>query len=104
MTEFSGQNGGTAVIDPDNAAGKQTQTETKPPFVEKIRAWRRRMPLAVRLPLALVFLMIGVIGGFIPILQGWMFILAALWLLFPDHAEQIVEKIKAWLQKFRRKS
>lgn len=84
--------------------GEQTQTETKSPFIEKIRAWRRRMPLAVRLPLAFVFLMIGVIGGFIPILQGWVFVLAALWLLFPDHAELIVDKGKAWLQRFRKKS
>ncbi len=86
------------------APGEPTPTEPKPPFVEKIRAWRRRMPLAVRLPLALVFLMIGIIGGFIPILQGWVFVLAALWLIFPDHAEQIVDRIRAWLQRFRKKS
>jgi uncharacterized membrane protein YbaN (DUF454 family) len=100
MTEVSGQNEGTAMVAP----GEPSQAETKSPFVEKIRAWRRRMPLAVRLPLALLFLMIGVIGGFIPILQGWVFVLAALWLIFPDHAEQIVEKFKAWFKRFRRNS
>ncbi len=92
------------MVAPGNATGEQTPTEAKSPFIEKIRAWRRRMPLAVRLPLALVFLVIGIIGGFIPILQGWVFVLAALWLIFPDHAEQIVEKTKAWLQRFRKKS
>jgi hypothetical protein len=32
------------------------------------------------------------------------FVLAALWLIFPDHAELIVDKGKAWLQRFRKKS
>jgi hypothetical protein len=99
MIEISGQNGGPAMVAP----GEPTETEPKSPFIEKIRAWRRRMPLAVRLPLALVFLVIGIIGGFIPILQGWVFVLAALWLLFPKHAEQIVDRVRAWLHRFRRK-
>jgi hypothetical protein len=87
------------------APNNHTPTEDPPPspLLEKIRAWRHRMPLAVRLPLALVLLTIGIIAGFIPILQGWVFVLAALWLIFPDHAEQIVEKAKVWLQKFRKK-
>jgi len=73
-------------------------------WLEKIRTIRHRLPLAVRLPLALLFLAIGIIGGFIPILQGWVFVLAALWLLFPDQAEQLIEKIKTKLEKFRKKS
>jgi uncharacterized membrane protein YbaN (DUF454 family) len=46
--------------------------------------------------------MLGILGGFIPILQGWVFVLAAFWLLFPDQAEQLIEKIKAKLEKFRK--
>jgi len=82
----------------------QEQSATPPPsWLEKIRAIRHRLPLIVRLPLALAFLAIGIAGGFIPILQGWVFVLAAIWLIFPDHAEQLVEKIKIWFEKFKSK-
>jgi hypothetical protein len=85
-------------------AAAQNEPEARSPFLKKIRAVRHRMPLAVRLPLAILFLAIGVLGGFIPILQGWVFVLAAFWLLFPDQAEQLIEKIKVWLAKLKKKS
>ncbi|MDZ7403449.1 MAG: hypothetical protein ONB41_04990 [candidate division KSB1 bacterium] len=80
-------------------APPQTETEAKSPLLEKVRAVRHRLPWAVRLPLALMFLTIGIIGGFIPVLQGWVFVLAAFWLLFPDHAELLIKKIKAKFSK-----
>jgi hypothetical protein len=85
-----------------DAAGERARTEPEPssPLIEKIRALRHRMPLFIRLPLACVFLVLGIIGGFIPILQGWVFIVAALWLLFPNSTERLLEKIKT---KFKRK-
>jgi hypothetical protein len=73
-------------------------------LLEKVRAIRHRLPLAVRLPLAILFLAIGIIGGFIPVLQGWIFVLAAIWLMFPEHAEQLIDKIKIKLEKLREKS
>jgi hypothetical protein len=85
-------------------ARAQTEPEAHSPWLEKIRAWRHRLPLVVRLPLAMVFLAIGIAGGFIPILQGWVFVLAALWLLFPNLAEQLIEMIKTKLEKFKKKS
>lgn len=79
-------------------------TPEPPPWLVKIRAIRHRLPLIIRLPLAIVFLAIGIAAGFIPILQGWMFVLAAFWLIFPNQAEQLIEKIKNWLAKFKRKT
>jgi len=83
---------------------QQTATEPRPSWLEKIRALRHRLPLVVRLPLAVFFLALGIIGGFVPILQGWIFVLAAFWLLFPGQAEQLIEKIKIWLAKFKKKT
>ncbi|HEX9638135.1 MAG TPA: PGPGW domain-containing protein [Acidobacteriota bacterium] len=45
---------------------------------------------------------IGVIGGFIPVLQGWVFILAGLALLAVDY--HWARRIKQWaLAKFQRR-
>ena len=87
----------------NTANEQQLETEPRPSWLEKIRAIRHRLPLVVRLPLAILFLAIGVAGGFIPILQGWVFVLAAIWLIFPDHAEQLVDKARAWFRKFKLK-
>jgi len=81
-----------------------TETAAKSPLLEKIRAWRHRLPFVARLALAIPLLMLGILGGFIPILQGWVFVLAAFWLLFPNQAEQLIEKIKTRLAKLRKKS
>lgn len=90
---------------PENVANPTAEevAPTPPPWLEKIRAIRHRLPLIIRLPLALVFLAIGIAAGFIPILQGWMFVLAAFWLIFPNQAEQLVEKIKNWFAGFKNK-
>jgi uncharacterized protein len=47
--------------------------------------------VVVRITLGIVFLILGVIGGFIPILQGWIFILLAVLVLFPK--SKFTEKI-----------
>jgi hypothetical protein len=98
MPENSSVNGNNVNITTEQAPS-QTEAEAKSPLLEKVRAVRHRLPWAVRLPLALLFLAIGIIGGFIPIFQGWIFVLAALWLLFPDHAERLIKKIKAKFSK-----
>lgn len=90
---------------PENVATPTAEqaAPVPPPWLEKIRAIRHRLPLIVRLPLALVFLAIGIAAGFIPILQGWMFVLAAFWLIFPNQAEQMIEKIRNWIEAFKNK-
>ena len=47
-----------------------------------------------RLMLGIMFLILGVIGGFIPILQGWIFILLGLLVLFPraKFTEKVLHK------------
>ena len=47
--------------------------------------------VVVRITLGIVFLILGVIGGFIPILQGWIFILLAVLVLFPK--SKFTEKV-----------
>jgi hypothetical protein len=91
------------VINIVKAPPAPTGADSPPTWLEKVRALRHRLPLVVRLPLAVFFLALGIIGGFVPILQGWIFVLAAFWLLFPDHAEQFVEKIKRWFAKFKKR-
>jgi hypothetical protein len=42
------------------------------------------MIFALRIILGVVFLILGVIGGFVPIMQGWIFILLGVLVLFPE--------------------
>src|SRR5574341_1818136 len=90
-------NGDAVSVVVEDAAGERMRTErnSSSPLIERIRALRHRMPLVIRLPLAFVFLILGVIGGFVPVLQGWVFIVAGLWLLFPNSTERLLQKIKA---------
>ena len=66
------------------------------------------MSAPLRLTLGVIFLILGVIGSLLPVLQGWIFFLMALLMFFPDHprAAQLVEKIGKryprfahWLQR-----
>jgi hypothetical protein len=41
------------------------------------------MLIAIRLFLGVIFAVLGVIGSFLPVLQGWLFFLIAFILLFP---------------------
>lgn len=49
-----------------------------------------------RIPLGIIFIMVGVVGGFVPILQGWIFILLGVFLLFGEDA---LQKIKSKFNK-----
>ena len=44
----------------------------------------RPMIFALRITLGIIFLILGVIGGFVPIMQGWIFILLGILVLFPE--------------------
>ena len=44
-----------------------------------------RLKHPIRIGLGIIFLILAVIGAFIPILQGWMFFLLALVMFFPSH-------------------
>jgi hypothetical protein len=100
MSEISKANAPVVAVEAArDHAHTQSGGSAKSPLLEKIRAIRHRMPFFIRVPLALVFFALGILGGFIPVMQGWVFILAGAWLLFPDHSERLVEKIKAKFSK-----
>jgi heme A synthase len=62
----------------------------------------------IRITLGIVFLILGVIGGLLPVLQGWVFILLAVLVLFPqsrfavkacDKIEPKMPRMVAWLRR-----
>ena len=62
------------------------------------------MLLILRLTLAFLFAILGVVGAVLPILQGWLFFLASLVLLFPQSrlAVKAVEKIEPKMPRLAR--
>lgn len=66
------------------------------------------MIFGLRIVLGVIFLILGVIGGFVPIMQGWIFILLGLLVLFPesrfavsalDKVEKRMPRMVAWLRR-----
>jgi hypothetical protein len=64
--------------------------------------------LFLRLTLGVIFLILAVIGGLLPIMQGWIFFLLALLVLFPRtafaekvlrKAERKLPRLVAWLRR-----
>jgi uncharacterized membrane protein YbaN (DUF454 family) len=64
--------------------------------------------LLLRLFLGFVFIILGIIGSILPVMQGWMFFLLAFLVLFPNSkpAAKILAKVEprlprlaAWLRK-----
>lgn len=62
----------------------------------------RHLRHPVRIGLAVFFLILGIIGGFVPVLQGWIFILISLALFFPSHprVETAVKKLEPKWPRF----
>ncbi len=62
-----------------------------------------RTPLArtLRLVCGSALILIGVIGGFVPILQGWIFVVAGLTLMAPESetARRILDWVKARVKR-----
>jgi uncharacterized membrane protein YbaN (DUF454 family) len=44
-----------------------------------------RLKHPIRIGLGVLFLLLGIIGAFVPIMQGWIFIVLALVMFFPSH-------------------
>lgn len=66
------------------------------------------MSFALRLFLGIVFIILGIIGGLLPFLQGWVFMLLAVLVLFPqsrfaikaiDKIEPKMPRLVAWLHR-----
>lgn len=54
------------------------------------------MRLALRIALGIVFAILGVVGAFLPVLQGWLFFLLSALVLFPESrfAVKALQKIE----------
>lgn len=55
----------------------------------------------LRVGAGIVLLLLGIIGLFLPILQGWLFIALAIPLISPEHGKKLIEKIKSWRMRRR---
>jgi len=62
------------------------------------------MPLWLRFLLAFVFLVLGVLGLFLPVLQGGLFLFISFWLIFPQHGDRLLAKLKIWFAALTNKS
>ena len=67
------------------------------------------MPFAIRITLGIVFIILGIVGSLLPIMQGWVFFLLAALVLFPQSrfaekvlvtAEPKVPRLVRWLRKY----
>ena len=66
------------------------------------------MMFALRITLGIIFIILGIIGAFVPIMQGWIFMLLAALVLFPqskfaikslDKIDKKMPRVVAWLRK-----
>ena len=66
------------------------------------------MMVALRITLGILFIILGIIGAFVPIMQGWIFMLLAALVLFPqsrfaikslDKIEKKMPRVVGWLRK-----
>lgn len=53
---------------------------------------------AFRIILGVGFLILGVVGSLLPVLQGWLFFLLALIMFFPEHP-----RVEQFMQKYEKK-
>lgn len=60
--------------------------------------------MVIRLVLGFVFLILGVIGSILPIMQGWVFFLLAFLVLFPKSktSEKLVQKVGRRMPRLER--
>jgi len=66
----------------------------KRPLIDEIRHFRKN-----KIKTAVILLVVGLIGLALPIIPGLLFILLAVWLLFPDQSEKLWARLKEALAK-----
>lgn len=57
----------------------------------------------IRISIGLALLMLGIIGIFLPILQGWLLVLVAIPIISPAHGKKAVAKLKEWKNALHRR-
>ncbi|MFL6245897.1 MAG: hypothetical protein ACJ74H_07730 [Thermoanaerobaculia bacterium] len=69
---------------------------------------RATLLFALRITLGIIFIILGIIGSLLPIMQGWIFFLLAALVLFPqsnfavkacDKIEPRMPRLVAWLRR-----
>jgi hypothetical protein len=68
--------------------------KNKRPLIDEIKSFRSK-----KLKTALTLLAIGLAGLVLPIIPGVLFIVVAVWLVFPDQSEKLWERVKEALAK-----
>lgn len=65
---------------------------------------KRRLGRTIRLVLGIIFFLLGIVGSLLPILQGWIFFLLCIAVLFPDHPRvvRIVDKAEGKFPRLAR--
>ncbi|NUM75363.1 hypothetical protein HUU40_13450 [candidate division KSB1 bacterium] len=75
-------------LSPDNSqAADNEKSSSRARLDEKIAQWRKYSTAAV-------FLFLGLLGLFLPVIPGLLFLGAAFWLVFPKQAEKIWGNLK----------
>ena len=73
--------------------------KSKQPLVDEIRRFHQ-----TKLRTALILFACGLAGLLLPIMPGWLFILLAAWLVFPDQSEKLWARLKEALVKNKQTS
>jgi len=60
-----------------------------------------KLKRVLKIILGIIFLIIGVIGCFLPILQGWAFIFAGIVMIWPEKGKRLVNWLKAKINYYR---
>lgn len=77
-------------LSPDNSqTADNEKSSSRARLDEKIAQWRKR-----KYSTAAVFLFLGLLGLFLPVIPGLLFLGAAFWLVFPKQAEKIWGNLK----------
>jgi len=60
--------------------------------IEKFECWANKKNRPTRIALGIASILFGILGGFIPILQGWVFITLGLILIFGERISKYLKK------------
>jgi uncharacterized membrane protein YbaN (DUF454 family) len=68
--------------------------KNKRPLIDEIRSFRKN-----KIKTALMLLALGLAGLVLPVIPGMLFIILAVWLVFPDQSEKLWKRLKEALAK-----
>lgn len=63
----------------------------------------RNLLVLLRITVGLILLLLGIIGIFIPFLQGWLLVAISISLISPEHGRKMVLWAKGWKERFSKK-